>query len=184
MKITIKNIHQQTFTVEIDGNRKVRDLKHLLANNIPDYPANKQFIIYAGRIMEDDHLLGSYSFDANRFLVVMNREPIQHHLNSTGPPVPSKMDASGIADEVPRKEEVVTTTPIDEQCGAYSNEASAVNSAISPNDRDYIITGTEKYIEICKDLIDMGYHEKDVELAMSKAFNNPERAVEYLLSGE
>jgi UV excision repair protein RAD23 len=174
MKITVKNIHQQTFTVEIDASRKVRELKILLANNIPEYPANNQYIIYAGRIMHDEQVLGNYSFDSSRFLVVMNRPPIQHQMNVTT-----------LQNVAAPSRPITETRPMEEIPVRDNDEENArPTEASGGNERDYIITGTEKYIEVCRSLIDMGYPDQDVEMAMSKAFNNPERAVEYLLQGE
>jgi len=54
MKVTLKNLEQQTFQVEIDISCTVKELKEKVEKDKgTSYPATQQRLIYSGKILED-----------------------------------------------------------------------------------------------------------------------------------
>jgi UV excision repair protein RAD23 len=60
--------------------------------------------------------------------------------------------------------------------------ATATETPAAGDDGNSLVTGTA-YEAMVKQLQDMGFPEDQVKLALRAAFNNPDRAVEYLMSG-
>lgn len=162
VKITVKNFKQEVFEIEIDGEKTVADLKkELEAISKKEMPAENQVLIYSGLIMENDHQIKQYKIDEKKFLVVMVRKP-QKPLEEKQNPVESK------------KPDEKTSAPQSSRASESPSGQYVTSSSVS-NPED--LAKTIQYI------MEMGYPKEDVERALRASFNNPDRAVEYLLNG-
>lgn len=77
MKLTIKDLRQCTFQIEVDEKKTVKEFKDIIENvKGPLYAANRQTLIYAGKILENSSTLNTLNLDEKHFLVLMLRPPV------------------------------------------------------------------------------------------------------------
>ncbi|XP_046674893.1 UV excision repair protein RAD23 homolog A isoform X2 [Homalodisca vitripennis] len=173
MLITLKNLQQQTFQVDIDPSQTIKQLKERIqAEKGKDYPAENQRLIYAGKILTDESPISEYNIDEKKFIVVMVSKPKAAPAPSTGPADPTAPPAQPEPESRPA-EERPTQAASEPESPAQAN-ISAAESAL--------LMG-EEYNTMVQNIVDMGYDRDQVEAALRASFNNPDRAVEYLLTG-
>jgi len=175
MLVTLKNLQQQTFQIEIAATDTVKLLKEKIESvKGESYKASEQKLIYAGKILVDDDPLSKYNIDEKKFIVVMLSKP---KVTAASPapaaapaessPAPAAATPAATPAEPP-KEETMETGP------ATPAPATGGDSGL--------VVG-EDYNRMVQNIQDMGYERSQVEAALRASFNNPDRAVEYLLTG-
>lgn len=199
MIIVLKTLQQKTFRVEIEETSTVRNLKDEIEKTQgKDFPASGQKLIYAGKILSDDNVLSSYNIDEKSFVVVMvtkriqaeekkeekKEEPKPQEAASAPSSAPAAAAAAAAAEPTPaakdtKPEEKKTTeeSTAETKPSEESGSADAFQSAEST-----LVTG-QAYEAMITEMISMGFPREDVIRAMRASFNNPDRAVEYLMTG-
>ncbi|KAG7251320.1 hypothetical protein CRUP_037109, partial [Coryphaenoides rupestris] len=162
MQITLKTLQQQTIQIEIDPDETVKALKEKIETERgkDNFPVSGQKLIYAGKILQDDTPIKDYKIDEKNFVVVM----VSKHAPAI-PPTP----AATITAAIP--------IPPDE---AKEEQATADTEPPQPA-RALLMTGAE-YEAMLTEIMSMGYERERVVAALRASFNNPHRAVEYLLT--
>uniref|UniRef100_A0A8C2SKU9 UV excision repair protein RAD23 n=1 Tax=Capra hircus TaxID=9925 RepID=A0A8C2SKU9_CAPHI len=197
--ITLKTLQQQTFKIRMEPDETVKVLKEKIeAEKGRDaFPVAGQKLIYAGKILSDDVPIRDYRIDEKNFVVVM----VTKAKTSPGTSVPSEASptatpesstsfpsapASGMShppptareDKSPSEESAPTTSP-------ESVSGSVPSSGSSGREEDAastLVTGSE-YETMLTEIMSMGYERERVVAALRASYNNPHRAVEYLLTG-
>jgi UV excision repair protein RAD23 len=212
MLVTLKTLQQQTFQVEIEPNLSVKALKQKIeAEKGKEYPASCQKLIYAGKILNDDSLLSDYNIEEKMFIVIMvtKAKPAVTGECVSTPSAESGSSASGDAatsdakstEDKPKQEtkkeeqsedqhtqgttvEMASPAP-KATTTAASNPASTTatvpESSIQAAESTLLMG--EDYQQMVQQIMDMGYEREQVERALRASFNNPDRAVEYLIMG-
>merc|ERR1719458_572514 len=153
----LKNLQQQTFQIEIAATDTVKLLKEKIESvKGESYKASEQKLIYAGKILVDDDPLSKYNIDEKKFIVVMLSKP----------KAPAASPAAAPAEPSP------APAP-----------AAATPAPATPTGGDSGLVVGEDYNRMVQNIQDMGYERSQVEAALRASFNNPDRAVEYLLTG-
>jgi len=173
--VTLKNLQQQTFQIEIAATDTVKLLKEKIESTKGEsYKASEQKLIYAGKILVDDDPLSKYNIDEKKFIVVMLSKPKAAAPAEPSPapaatPVPAAATPApaAAAPAEPPKEESMETGP----------------ATPAPTGGDSGLVVGEDYNRMVQNIQDMGYERSQVEAALRASFNNPDRAVEYLLTG-
>lgn len=209
MLLTIKNLQQQTFTLEIDIQQSVKDLKSKIQElkGAVDYPADSQKLIYAGKIMEDAEAIHKYNVDEKKFIVVMVTKKVKaaagcKEEEEAAAPTSEPTDSAAAAPTTQEEAPPTTATAIAGKSTAESTDGAAtaprdsapkagpVNPASTdatqedskPSKASDLVMG-EDYNKMLQNIMDMGYERDQVVTALRASFNCPDRAVEYLLTG-
>jgi len=174
MKVTLKNLQQQTFTVEIEEDQTVKALKEKIEalKGAKDYPATGQKLIYAGKILADDNPLSEYTIEESKFIVVMVSKP----KNASAPPPAAAAPAAAAATEP------AAAAPTEEKKDATPTATTPAAGGTSSTPESILLTGSD-FERTVESIMAMGYDKAEVERALRASFNNPDRAVEYLING-
>lgn len=185
MIITLKNLQQQTFTVEIDPSQTVRELKQKIESQ-KGFPAEFQKLIYAGKILTDDQPLTEYNIDEKKFIVVMvtklktgtsSAASEEDHADGD-----NKEEATPSPVVPPSSNPSVQSAPNPTALQDPPAPTSAPTTCVGGQAESALLMG-EDYNIMVTNIMDMGYEREQVMQALRASFNNPDRAVEYLLTG-
>lgn len=170
MKITIKTLKQEAFQIEVDPEKDtVRTLKEKFSRESKqDYPVERQRLIYLGKIMEDDDPLSQYNLDDKKFVVVMNKKPAAAPAAAEPAAAPAAT-SSAKSESAPAASAAATEKPKEEEKPKEDKKPEPE----PPLD--------DIQIKIQR-ITEMGYSEEEARIALEICDNNPDRAVEYLLS--
>merc|ERR1719194_299656 len=167
MRVTLKTVTNAAFEVEAAPGDSVMQLKQAVeASQGEAFAAERQGLVYKGKILEDQTTLEQAEVSEAGFLVVTVKKA-KAKQPAAPPPTPSPAPEGAPA---ARAEGATAGAPVAAEegliQGAASNLAtgSALEAAVS---------------SIC----DMGFPKEQVLKAMRAAYNNPDRAVEYLMNG-
>ncbi|XP_061887984.1 UV excision repair protein RAD23 homolog B isoform X1 [Entelurus aequoreus] len=190
MQITLKTLQQQTFKIDIDEEETVTTLKKRIEQEkgLDDFPVAGQKLIYAGKILSNDSALKEYKIDEKNFVVVMVTKPKKgpaatkpSSSSSTEAPVTTTPTSQTPTERVPadgqpdaRRPAAAFPTPL--SAGSLEASMNLIDEAGSN-----LVTGTS-YDAMVTEMMLMGYEREQVVAALRASFNNPDRAVEYLLS--
>jgi UV excision repair protein RAD23 len=157
MKIFLNNLRGDKLELQIEPSMTVAEVKQLIASQHGHDPA-LQKLISSGRILEDPKAMSEYSVNEGDTIVIMVSKPKPTAQAQPARPVPQPSVSSG------------PSSRLSQPSGAPSENAST------------LVTG-EAYEEAVTRIVDMGFERSQVQQAMRAAFNNPDRAIEYLFSG-
>ncbi|XP_031174598.1 RAD23 homolog A, nucleotide excision repair protein a isoform X1 [Sander lucioperca] len=200
MQITLKTLQQQTIQIEIDPVQTVKALKEKIEaeRGKDNFPVSGQKLIYAGKILQDDTPIKDYNIDEKNFVVVMvskaksaaaasppasdaPKPPVQDS-GSTSTAVQATIPASAPVPTpaaVPIPSEEAKEEP---SAAATEPQQPASSSSGGLDASSALVTGAE-YEAMLTEIMSMGYERERVVAALRASFNNPHRAVEYLLTG-
>ncbi|XP_061829646.1 RAD23 homolog A, nucleotide excision repair protein a [Nerophis lumbriciformis] len=203
MKIILKTLQQQTIQIEIDAEQTVKALKEKIEaeRGKDNFPVSGQKLIYAGKILQDDTQIKDYKIDEKNFVVVMvskvkpaaaAAEPLASEAPklpaqdagststsvpaSTPPSAPASTPAAILTPPEETKEEPSPTATETQQPASSSGGGQGLDASSA------LVTGAE-YEAMLTEIMSMGYERERVVAALRASFNNPHRAVEYLLTG-
>lgn len=167
MKLTVKTLTGGNFPLEIDASATVLECKNLISTTQP-FEADRQKLIYAGKVLKDDETLAASGVKENDFLVCMVSKP-------KAAPAPAPAAAPAPA---PAPAAAAPAAPAPAPAAAAPAPAAPAAAAPAP-----AAAGPALDPSAVSNLVDMGFPEDQVRAALSAAFGNSERAVEYLMTG-
>ncbi|KAG6830792.1 hypothetical protein H0H92_014641 [Tricholoma furcatifolium] len=198
MKITIKSTIHKIFTLDIEGSDTVAALKEKIRETY-NHDVASQRIIYSGigldpfsfnresssctgKVLADDKMIESFGIKEKDFLVLMVSKPKPTpappaaQASSSTPATPAAAPTTDVppASTTPQAVEPPTVPSTAPQTSTTSPQAFGDSSAF--------LTG-EALQNTVNNMVDMGFHRDQVMRALRASFNNPDRAVEYLMTG-
>ncbi|KAF5389468.1 hypothetical protein D9757_004338 [Collybiopsis confluens] len=175
MKVTVKTTSQKVFNIDAEATETVGAIKTKI-EQYQGFPAASQKVIYSGKILADDKTLESCSFKEKDFLVLMVQKP-----KPTPTPMPAAASAPAPAAVAPPATEASAPPAAQALATATPTPASSAPTD-TPSAGSSFITGAALQTSI-QSMVDMGFERDQVMRALRASFNNPERAVEYLMTG-
>ncbi|KAF7058823.1 hypothetical protein CFC21_065801 [Triticum aestivum] len=184
MKVSVKTLKGSKFEIEVNPADKVSDVKKLIETSQGQnvYPADQQMLIYQGSVLKDETTLEENKVVENNFLVIMLR---QNKGSSSAAPAKSKEPSN----QAPPTQ-TVPATPASQAPATPAPQAVAAQAPITEAETygqaaSNLVAGGTLEATI-QSILEMGggtWDRDTVLRALRAAFNNPERAVEYLYSG-
>ncbi|KAF5594709.1 UV excision repair Rad23 [Fusarium subglutinans] len=178
MKVTFKDLKQQKFTLDVEPSELISAVKEKISAE-KGWEPKLQKLIYSGKILKDEETVGSYNIEEKGFVVSRNSLSPSPNPRRPNPvlllPHPPKPAAPAAPAQSSSHQAAVPATPtpqrsVDAGTGAQAEEPSG------------LAMGSQR-TEAIANMEAMGFERSQIEAAMRAAFNNPDRAVEYLLNG-
>ncbi|KAG4110768.1 hypothetical protein ERO13_D13G067400v2 [Gossypium hirsutum] len=194
MKVSVKTLKGTHFDIEVKPEDAVADVKKNIetVQGTDVYPASQQMLIYKGKVLKDDTTLAENSVTENSFIVIMlTKNKGTTGEGSAASTAPTKKDPE--ASNLPTAPAPASTAPVATSAmAAAATESAPVASSTPLSDSDVygqaasnLVAGSNLEGTI-QQILDMGggtWDRDTVVRALRAAYNNPERAVEYLYSG-
>uniref|UniRef100_A0A8C3CKF1 UV excision repair protein RAD23 n=1 Tax=Cairina moschata TaxID=8855 RepID=A0A8C3CKF1_CAIMO len=174
--VTLKTLQQQTFKIRMEPHETVRALKEKIeAEKGSDaFPVAGQKLIYAGKILSDEVPIREYRIDEKNFVVVMVTKAKAAALG-TATPEAAAAAASSDAPPAPGPPPATDAVP--------PPPPAAPSEEPPPQDLPPLTAAEPAYETMLTEIMSMGYERERVVAALRASYNNPHRAVEYLLTG-
>ncbi|KAJ5216546.1 UV excision repair protein (RadW) [Penicillium cinerascens] len=181
MKLTFKDLKQEKFVIDVEPSETVREVKAKIAQEKGEYDAERMKVIYSGKILQDDKTVESYSIQEKDFLVCLPAKgPKPAASASRAPSTPAaRAPASTPAAPAPA---APAPAPASTQAVPATPTPAGAGDQAAFNDPSALTMGTDAESAISQ-METMGFARADAERAMRAAFFNPDRAIEYLLTG-
>lgn len=193
MQITLKTLQQQTFKIDIDEEETVKTLKERIEQEKgKDFSVAGLKLIYAGKVLSDETALKEYKISEKNFVVVMMTkaktasaapQPSPPTSAPAAPPASSSSSENTpqrtSTDNKPEERRSSTAEPASTPVGSseVSTNTNLIDEAVSS-----LVTGAT-YDIMVNEMMLMGYEREQVVAALRASFNNPDRAMDYLLTG-
>lgn len=179
MKVTFRDLKQQKFVLDVEPTDQISAVKEKIAAE-KGWDPKSQKLIYSGKILKDDDTVQSYNIEEKGFVVCMVNKP------RPAAAAPSAAAAAPPATPAQR----VPSTPAVPPAPSQTSSQPPPPATPTPNRSvespaggvSGLAMGAER-AEAIANMEAMGFERTQIEAAMRAAFNNPDRAVEYLLTG-
>ncbi|CAO3568332.1 unnamed protein product [Mortierella alpina] len=195
MLITVKTLKQETFKVDVDETDKVLSIKEKI-EQLQGHPVSSQKLIFSGKILEDEKPISQYNISEKDFLVIMVTKAKTAAASSSKPaaatttPTPASAPAPAPAAATPAapvaqastEQAAAAAAPVNAPVVGENPTPAASTEPAAPSDDNALLTGSRLETAI-QNMMEMGFPRDQCLLAMRASFNNPDRAVEYLMTG-
>ncbi|KAL8256835.1 hypothetical protein R6Q59_028876 [Mikania micrantha] len=193
MKLTVKTLKGSHFEIRVQPSNTIMAVK----KNIEDvqgkdnYPCGQQLLIHNGKVLKDETTLADNKISEEGFLVVMLSKSKSSgsggassaQPSSTTPPASSSASALDASSQQQGSNTSTSsapaTTPVPATISAPANSDTYGQAASNLVNNNSI----EQTIQHIMDIGGGSWDKETVTRALRAAYNNPERAIDYLYSG-
>ncbi|XP_047314213.1 ubiquitin receptor RAD23c-like isoform X2 [Impatiens glandulifera] len=192
MKIFVKTLKGTHFEVEVKPEDKIADVKKSIESvqGAGVYPAAQQMLIHQGKVLKDGTTLEENQVAENSFVVVMlSKTKTPTAESSALTTAPTIKTSAPVPPAAPQPPTASSTASSPAPAAAAAAPATLVTagseSDVYGQAASNLVAGTNLEGTI-QQILDMGggtWDRETVLRALRAAFNNPERAIEYLYSG-
>nr|XP_043625154.1 ubiquitin receptor RAD23d-like [Erigeron canadensis] len=196
MKIFVKTLKGTHFEIEVKPDDTVSDVKKNIeaVQGSDVYPAAQQMLIHQGKVLKDGTTLEENKVAENSFIVVMLSKSKSSPAGTSTAVAASKAPQTSAASpaipvaatlSTPATVTPAASVPQSTPVSAPTSTLDALSGDVYGQAASHLVAGTNLEGAI-QQILDMGggtWDRNTVIRALRAAFNNPERAVEYLYSG-
>ncbi|KAL6838591.1 hypothetical protein ACP4OV_031548 [Aristida adscensionis] len=208
MKLNVKTLKGTNFEIEASPEASVSEVKKIIETTQGQsvYPADQQMLIYQGKILKDDTTLEGNKVAENSFLVIMLSKAKATSSGASSaakaPAAPAQPAApaapvASVARTPPSQAPVSAPEPAPPSTQPPAAAAAAAAAApaapvAASSDADVYSQAASNLVsgnnleQTIQQIVDMGggsWERDTVVRALRAAYNNPERAIDYLYSG-
>ncbi|KAF2840374.1 UV excision repair protein Rad23 [Patellaria atrata CBS 101060] len=184
MKITFKDLKQQKFVIEAEPSELISDVKARISAE-KGWEPSLQKLIYSGKILQDGNTVESYGIEEKGFIVCMISKPkaaLAASSSKASPSTPTPQRVSTPSAPTAPAPAAVSSNSAPPATPSPAPAATTSTESSSFNDPSALTIGPQRDAAVAN-MEAMGFPRAEIDRAMHAAFNNPDRAVEYLLNG-
>ncbi|CAD8198155.1 unnamed protein product [Paramecium pentaurelia] len=172
MKIIIKTLSGQNFPLDVEGTDTISVVKEKIFQ-VKQFEVGQQKLLRKGTLLDDKTTIAELGIQENEFLVVMV------NAKKSAPQQPQPVQQPPVQQPAQQQPAQQPAQQVPPQQQPQPQGAPVVKPAVSGTG---LLSGPE-YDKAIEELMSMGFQREECVNAMKAAFNNPDRAVEYLLNG-
>ncbi|KAI0835576.1 UV excision repair protein Rad23 [Hypoxylon sp. FL0890] len=179
MKVTFKELSNQKFTLDVEPTDLVSTLKQRVAEE-KGWDAKALKLIYSGKILKDEETVAAHKIEEKGYVVCMVSKP-------KPAPAAAAASSSSAPPETPARSAAATpaapAAPAPASTAAATAPATPSPAPAGAGIGDNSMAMGEARAGVIANMEAMGFERAQIEAALRAAFYNPDRAVEYLLTG-
>lgn len=185
MKLELHDLKHNKWSIEVESTATVAHVKELNAEIRGLSENSQQKLIYSGKILKDTDVVESLNYNEGKDYIVCMVSKSKVKPKSAPAPAPAPAPEAPVAGTTPTPapESAAPRTGPSSEPSQPQGGASAPAVPAAFNDPSAFATGSQLDATVAN-IMELGYPRGQVLLAMRRAFNNPDRAVEYLLNGD
>lgn len=181
MKLELHDLKHNKWFIEVENTATVAQVKASNAELRGLAENSQQKLIYSGKILKDTDVVESLNYNEGKDYIVCMVSKAKAKPKPSATPAPEA--ATGASAHAPASGAPSSRAdPMPESTQPLSGGVSTPAPAAF-NDPSAFATGSQLDTTVAN-IMELGYPRGQVLLALRRAFNNPDRAVEYLLNGE
>lgn len=185
VSVTFKDFKKEKTQLELNPEDTIESVKSQLAEK-KDCEVDQIKLIFSGKILKNENTVQASGLKDNDNVIYMisKKKTVAKDVKVTEPAtssqdVTAQVSAPASTSATPA---TIEPTPTEQTPTiAQATETTEPATTTQPTDPGFVV-GSERE-ETIQRIVEMGYDRQQVEVALRAAFNNPDRAVEYLLMG-
>ncbi|KAJ0527957.1 putative UV excision repair protein Rad23 [Helianthus annuus] len=172
MKLTVKTLKGSHFQIRVQPSDTIMAVKKNIeeVQGKDNYPCGQQLLIHNGKVLKDETTLVDNKVSEEGFLVVMLSKPSSTTAPASNPTSTADADAS--------------SQPQDGYLNAFTYKCSVISDTYGQAASNVVTNNSiEQNVQHILDIGGGSWDKETVTRALQAAYNNPERAIDYLYSG-
>ncbi|CAI4059941.1 hypothetical protein SKDZ_05G0330 [Saccharomyces kudriavzevii ZP591] len=184
VSLTFKNFKKEKVPLDLEPSNTIFEAKTKLAQSTSCEESQIK-LIYSGKVLQDSKTVSECGLKDGDQVVFMISQKKSTKTKVTEPPAAPETATTVPAGEPSTEQATASadapTAPAAEELQPQEEPNSNTEQVESVSTPGFVV-GTQRN-ETIERIMEMGYPREEVERALRAAFNNPDRAVEYLLMG-
>eukprot|EP01082_Thalassiosira_pseudonana_P004685 g3982.t1 g3982 contig15:73891-76034(+) len=185
MNLTVKTLKGGKFTVEVEAEKTVAEVKVAIEQTNKDLPASSMKLIHSGKVLKDEDKIESCNIKPNDFLVVMIAKAKKAAAPAPATPAPTAAAATeSTTVAVPATPAAATNPPTPGAPSASTSNAAAASTPAATTAPASSVSSPDEFpAEVIDNLKALGFPESEVRVCLRASNGNPDVAVEFLMNG-